>query len=58
MNPGPLVSATAAERASELARTAAARRAAVRRRTRKGPGPFLALRGLSPSPLTPARPGC
>ena len=55
MNPGPLVTATAAERASELARTAAARRAAVRRRTRKGPAalslPSLAL-------LRPARPGC
>jgi len=56
VNPGPLAMATARERAYDLARTAAARKAAVRRRTRtvKGSDPYL----MAAPVLRPAHPGC
>lgn len=56
MNPGPLAMATARERASDLARTAAARKAVVRSRTRtlKGSDPYL----MAAPTLRPAQPGC
>ena len=51
MNPGPLAMATATERASELARTAAARKAVVRRRARREATFSLpAMPALQPAP--------
>ena len=54
MNPSPLVTAYASERAAELARTAASRRAAVRRRSRSA----RRLEMPQVAVLRPARPGC
>ena len=51
MNPGPLVAANAAQRATELARTAAARKAVVRRRARREATFSLpAMPALQPAP--------